>query len=125
MAESGNVPVPPNATAAIFDWVTAATEYAVDATQRTILFWDVMRERGNQYRAHMAEAAPHVLDFKAELVVDGRLFERPVNYCLVRIVPPPGIEIDMTRRPFVIVDPRAGHGPASAGSRPTARSAWR
>ena len=74
-----------------------------------------MRQRGNQYRAHMAETAPHVLDFKAELVVDGRLFERPVNYCLVRIVPPPGIEIDMRQRPFVIVDPRAGHGPGIGG----------
>jgi pimeloyl-ACP methyl ester carboxylesterase len=99
----------------MFDWFAAAAEYTADAAQRTILFWDVMRQRGNQYRAHMAGTAPHVLDFKAELVVDGRLFERPVNYCLVRIVPPPGIEIDMTRRPFVIVDPRAGHGPGIGG----------
>ena len=115
MAESGVVLPPKNPVAPVFDWFAAATEYAVDAAQRTILFWDVMRQRGNQYRAHMAETAPHVLDFKAELVVDGRLFERPVNYCLVRIVPPPGIEIDMTRRPFVIVDPRAGHGPGIGG----------
>ena len=115
MAESGVVLPPKNAIAPVFDWFAAATEYAVDAAQRTILFWDVMRQRGNQYRAHMAETAPHVLDFKAELVVDGRLFERPVNYCLVRIVPPPGIEIDMRRRPFVIVDPRAGHGPGIGG----------
>src|SRR6476469_575393 len=92
-----------------------AMDYAIDAFQRSVLFWDVMRQRGNQYRAHMAETAPHVLDFKAELVVDGRLFERPVNYCLVRIVPPAGIETDMTRRPFVIVDPRAGHGPGIGG----------
>ena len=115
MAESGVVLPPKNAIAPVLDWFAAATEYAVDAAQRTILFWDVMRQRGNQYRAHMAETAPHVLDFKAELVVDGRLFERPVNYCLVRIVPPPGIEIDMRRRPFVIVDPRAGHGPGIGG----------
>ena len=115
MAESGVVLPPNNAIAPVLDWFAAATEYAVDAAQRTILFWDVMRERGNQYRAHMAETAPHVLDFKAELVVDGRLFERPVNYCLVRIVPPPGIEIDMRQRPFVIVDPRAGHGPGIGG----------
>jgi hypothetical protein len=46
---------------------------------------------GNQYRAHMAETAPHVLDFKAELIVDGRQLERPVNYCLTRIVPSPGV----------------------------------
>src|SRR6476660_3579473 len=115
MAESGVVLPPKNAIAPVLDWFAAATEYAVDAAQRTILFWDVMRERGNQYRAHMAETAPHVLDFKAELVVDGRLFERPVNYCLVRIVPPPDIEIDMRQRPFVIVDPRAGHGPGIGG----------
>jgi pimeloyl-ACP methyl ester carboxylesterase len=115
MAESGKVPAPTKATAAIFDWVTAAADYWVDAAQRSVLFWDVMRQRGNQYRAHMAETAPNVLDFKAELVVDGRLLDRPVNYCLVRIVPPAGLEIDARRRPFVIVDPRAGHGPGIGG----------
>ena len=26
-----------------------AIEYGVDAAQRTILFWDVMRQRGNQF----------------------------------------------------------------------------
>jgi hypothetical protein len=49
-----------------------------------------MRQRGNQYREHQAETAPHVLDYEAELIVDGRKLERPVNYALVRIVPPPG-----------------------------------
>ncbi len=93
----------------------AAMEYAVDAAQRGVLFWDVMRQRGNQYREHMAEKAPHVLEYQAELVLDGRTFERPVNYLLARIVPPPGVEIDAKRRPFVIVDPRAGHGPGIGG----------
>ncbi len=92
-----------------------AMEYMVDAAQRSVLFWDVMRQRGNQYRQHMAETAPHVLDYEVELLVDGRTLERPVNYGLVRVVPPPGIELDMTRRPFVIVDPRAGHGPGIGG----------
>ena len=45
----------------------------------------------------------------------GGLFERPVNYALVRIVPPETVEIDPTRRPFVVVDPRAGHGPGIGG----------
>jgi hypothetical protein len=93
----------------------AALEYMIDAAQRSVLFWDVMRQRGNQYREHLAETAPHVLDYRAELVVDGRKLERPVNYALVRIVPPPGVEIDLTRRPFVVVDPRAGHGPGIGG----------
>ena len=92
-----------------------AMEYTVDAAQRSILFWDVMRQRGNQYREHLAETVPHVLDYEVELVLDGRGFDRPVNYALARVVPPPGVELDMTRRPFVIVDPRAGHGPGIGG----------
>ena len=90
-------------------------EYAVDAAQRSILFWDVMRQRGNQYREHMAETVPHVLDYDAELVMDGRTLERPVNYLLARIKPPAGVKIDQALRPFIIVDPRAGHGPGIGG----------
>jgi Protein of unknown function (DUF3141) len=92
-----------------------AAEYMVDAAQRGVLFWDVMRQRGNQYREHLAQVAPHVLSYAAELVVDGRTLERPVNYALVRIIPPKRVEIDPTRRPFVVVDPRAGHGPGIGG----------
>ena len=92
-----------------------AFNYMIDAAQRTILFWDVMRQRGNAYREHLAETAPHVLDYQVELVVDGRKLDRPVNYVLVRVVPPKGIEVDPKRRPFVVVDPRAGHGPGIGG----------
>jgi len=95
--------------------VLPVIEYMTDATQRWVLFWDVMRQRGNQYRQHLNETAPHVLDFAVELVIDGRTLVRPVNYGLVRIVPPKGIEIDPKRRPFVVVDPRAGHGPGIGG----------
>src|SRR5947208_3796886 len=93
----------------MFGLFAPAMEYMVDAAQRTVLFWDVMRQRGNQYREHLAETAPHVLEYEVELVVDGRTLERPVNYALVRVVPPKGIHVDPLRRPFVIVDPRAGH----------------
>jgi poly(3-hydroxyalkanoate) synthetase len=92
-----------------------AVAYLTDAAQRSILFWDVMRQRGNQYREHLAETAPHVLDYEVELLIDGRKLDRPVNYALVRVVPPSGTKIDPTRRPFVIVDPRAGHGPGIGG----------
>lgn len=92
-----------------------ALEYARDAAERSILYGDVMRQRGNQYREHLAETAPHVLEFAAELVRDGREFERPVNYALVRIIPPKGVTIDPDRRPFVVIDPRAGHGPGIGG----------
>jgi hypothetical protein len=92
-----------------------AIEYLADATQRNLLFWDVMRQRGNAYVEHLSQAVPHVLEYQPELVLDGRKLERPVNYALVRIVPPAGVEVDMKRRPFVVVDPRAGHGPGIGG----------
>jgi pimeloyl-ACP methyl ester carboxylesterase len=92
-----------------------AMEYLVDAGQRTALFLDVMRQRGVQYREHLAETAPHVLNYEVELLIDGRNLKRPVNYGLVRIIPPKGVEIDPVRRPFVVVDPRAGHGPGIGG----------
>jgi len=89
--------------------------YWVDAVQRSIMFLDVMRRRGNAYRAHQAETAPHVLNYEAELVIDGRTLDPPVNYVLARIIPPGGVNIDETLRPFVVVDPRAGHGPGIGG----------
>src|SRR6202023_3973453 len=58
---------------------------------------------------------PPCLEHSVELIVDGRTLERPVNYGLVRITPPKGVEIDLKRRPFVVVDPRAGHGPGIGG----------
>ncbi len=101
--------------AALPGLLASTFEYLVDAGQRSVLFLDVMRQRGVQYREHLAEAAPHVLDYTVELIADGRNFKRPVNYALVRVVPPGGAEIDLKRRPFVVVDPRAGHGPGIGG----------
>ncbi|HTM74537.1 MAG TPA: DUF3141 domain-containing protein [Pseudolabrys sp.] len=98
-----------------FGLFAAATEYAIDAGQRSVLFWDVLRQRGNQYREHLAENAPHVLDYQVELIVDGRKLDRPVNYGLVRVIPPDGVTINPKLRPFVVVDPRAGHGPGIGG----------
>ncbi len=98
-----------------FGLFAPALEYAIDAAQRGVLFWDVMHSRGNQYREHLAETAPHVLHYEVELVVDGRQLDRPVNYALARVLPPLGVELDPTRRPFVVVDPRAGHGPGIGG----------
>ncbi len=95
--------------------VASAVEYMVDAGQRSMLFLDVMRQRGDQYREHVAQTAPHVLQYAAELIIDGRKLDEPVNYALVRIIPPKGVEIDPERRPFIVVDPRAGHGPGIGG----------
>jgi hypothetical protein len=93
----------------------AAWDYWTDAAQRTVLFWDVMRQRGNLYLEHAEKGKPPVLVFEHEMVLDGRTLERPVNYFLVRIVPPAGIRVDPRKRPFMVVDPRAGHGPGIGG----------
>ncbi len=98
-----------------FAFFNSAMEYMVDAGQRSVLFWDVMRQRGQQYQEHLEQAVPNVLNYQPELVMDGRTLARPVNYGLVRIVPPEGVEIDQMRRPFVVIDPRAGHGPGIGG----------
>ena len=103
------------ADTSMFGPLGPAMDYMIDAAQRTVLFWDVMRQRGNQYREHLAEAVPNVLNYEAELIIDGRTLKRPVNYGLVRIVPPKGMTINPQRRPFMIVDPRAGHGPGIGG----------
>jgi len=95
--------------------VASAMEYMVDSGQRTVLFLDIMRRRGDQYREHLAETAPNVLNYSVELIMDGRKLEHSVNYALVRVIPPPDVEIDLNRRPFIVVDPRAGHGPGIGG----------
>jgi len=95
--------------------VQETLDYWGDFWQRTILFWDVLRQRGNQYYQHKAMPVPNVLHFDYEVVLDGRTFERPANYILERIKPPEGVILDLKKRPFVIVDPRAGHGPGIGG----------
>ncbi|QRM57517.1 DUF3141 domain-containing protein [Sinorhizobium sp. BG8] len=107
-SELSNIPSTPK-------FADAFANYSLDAWQRSILFLDVMRRRAEQYEEHAAQNAPHVLDYEAELVLDGRTLDQPVNYALVRIIPPAGVTIDPQKRPFVVVDPRAGHGPGIGG----------
>lgn len=104
-----------NATINPFSAYQQLTEYLLDAGRRTVLYWDVMRRRGNQYREHMAQTVPQVLQFDYEPVLAGRTLPRPVNYGLVTIHPPIGTKIDDRKRPFVVIDPRAGHGPGIGG----------
>jgi pimeloyl-ACP methyl ester carboxylesterase len=91
------------------------TNYVVDAWQRSILFLDVLRQRSEQAQTQAAKTAPHVLQFAFELLIDGRTLPRPVNYGLIRILPPANEPADPRKPPFVIIDPRAGHGPGIGG----------
>ena len=125
--------------------ITDLSDYLVDAAQRTVLFMDILRKRGNIYHDHLRNGQPPVLVFPYEMVMDGRTLKRPVNYALVRIIDrrrkssaKPGkssentpaelqnrrrqtrIAVEApgaTSRPIVIFDPRAGHGPGIGGSK--------
>ncbi|MEX3916565.1 DUF3141 domain-containing protein [Paraburkholderia sp. BR10872] len=101
-------------------WATALDpwagyRYAVDVAERSVLFWDTLRQRGNGFVEQARNGLRPVLHFGHELVIDGRKLARPVNYALVRLLPPDGVVIDVSKRPYVIIDPRAGHGPGIGG----------
>lgn len=93
-------------------------EYLRDAAQRSVLFMDIMRRRGNQYEEMEARTINSVLIYDFEFVLRGDELPRPVNYALVRILPPPGVELDERKRPVVVIDPRAGQGPGIGGFKP-------
>jgi len=95
--------------------VTGLPEYLIDAFQRTVLFFELLRERGNQEEDITSRPMATVLRFEHEILVSGRSLPRPINYSLSRIVPPPGVIIDPHKRPVVVVDPRAGQGPGIGG----------
>ncbi len=93
------------------DW----NEYWTDFWQRNILFMDVMRRRGNDMVTMTTEESANVLTFPIEKVMEGRFFERPINYWLARVLPSPEIPTNNNKRPYVVQDPRAGRGPGIAG----------
>ncbi|MGD9365778.1 MAG: DUF3141 domain-containing protein [Desulfobacteraceae bacterium] len=122
-------------------WFGAGIEYTLDRWQRSILFGDIMRQRGNNFFEHLRAGQPPVLVFEYDLVLDGLDFDPPVNYALVKIrnrrkdtgdrrgaerqtagrrqgFPEGQRPRDVvTHRPLVVIDPRAGHGPGIGGSK--------
>jgi pimeloyl-ACP methyl ester carboxylesterase len=98
-----------------WDLYTQWVQYTTDSAQRWVLFWDTLRKRGNNFIANERAGKPPVLHFRYEMLLDARTFERPVNYALLKILPPKGVVVNPRRRPYVIIDPRAGHGPGIGG----------
>jgi pimeloyl-ACP methyl ester carboxylesterase len=90
-------------------------QYVVDGAERSVLYADAMRERGNHFVEHEEGSNETVLSWAHETVVDGKTLPRPVNYSLVRIVPPEGVTVREDGRPYIIIDPRAGHGSGIGG----------
>jgi pimeloyl-ACP methyl ester carboxylesterase/tellurite resistance protein len=113
-------------------WIDDAIAYGTDAAQRSAIYMDILRKRGNTYIEHLRSGQPPVLVFNYEMILNGRNFSQPVNYALVRIVDRRQKKIRipedserrnkslkhpiLPKRPIVIIDPRAGHGPGIGGS---------
>src|SRR5665213_3597338 len=95
--------------------MTTWPDYMVDAFQRSVLFLDLLRRRGNEEIEITSRPMATVLSFGHEVLMDGRSLPRPINYMLSRIVPPAGVITDPQKRPVVVVDPRAGQGPGIGG----------
>lgn len=93
----------------------ATAAYVADALNRAVLTLDVLRERAEIDSKHEAAGSPPVLSYESELAVDGRSLPRPVNYQLLRIIPPQGVQTHDWKRPYLIIDPRAGHGAGIGG----------
>jgi len=96
----------------------SAADYAADCCQRSLIFLDILRRSGNQQAQMTSKPVNAVLIYDYEVVLKGTSLPRPVNYALVRVVPPPGTQIDDTKRPVMVIDPRAGQGPGIGGFKP-------
>jgi len=93
----------------------AVNEYVRDFWQRSVLFLDILRQRGNQHDEMSARGVTSVLIYDSELVMRGDELPHPVNYSLLRVILPEGAEIDDRNRPVLVIDPRAGQGPGIGG----------
>lgn len=93
--------------------------YQRDFAERGILSWDALWQRAENLLEHERLGLPALLDFKWELLLDARTFERPANYALLLITEALGCRtsdcVDADKPPVLIVDPRAGHGPGIGG----------
>lgn len=94
---------------------TTWPDYAVDALQRSILFLDLLRRRGNEEVEITSRPLATLLSFDHEVLMSGLSLPRPINYSLWRIIPPSGVATDPRKRPVVVVDPRAGQGSGIGG----------
>ena len=115
-------------------WVQDALSYGTDAWQRSLIYMDILRKRGNNYLTHNQEGMPPVLNFAYDILLDGRNLQPATNYKLARIrdrrktgatgLPAGPEKRRLTRsvrgspavkRPVIILDPRAGGGPGIGG----------
>ncbi|HKM38543.1 MAG TPA: DUF3141 domain-containing protein [Thiopseudomonas sp.] len=94
---------------------TECLEYWVDFCQRSLLYLDALRQRGDNTLAHEAAGYPLLLKFPYETLIDGRDLPRPVNYSLLKIISETEQPNNSERAPVIVIDPRGGHGAGIGG----------
>ncbi len=117
------------------NWMNDAVAYGTDFFQRSIIYMDILRQRGNNYLEHNKKGMPPVLSFDHEIIQDGRDHDPGANYMLARIHDrrTKALTADdfmekrrfnnaayvesSEKRPVIILDPRAGGGPGIGGSK--------
>ncbi|MEM1195460.1 MAG: DUF3141 domain-containing protein [Pseudomonadota bacterium] len=98
-----------------FDMMRAWSEYIRDASARGAKTLDVMRQTADADLEHEASGSPPLLDYEYNLLMDGADLPNPCNYILLEIIPPTGTKVDPKKRPYIVIDPRAGHGAGIGG----------
>jgi len=117
-----------------FNWMTDAMDYGTDVWQRSLIYMDILRQRGNNYLTHNQQGMPPVLTFDYTIVLDGQALDPATNYRLARIhdrrkshtatrhtgqekrrLPRSSPGKPTAIRPVIILDPRAGGGPGIGG----------
>ena len=93
-------------------------DYQRDFLERSILFWDTLRQRVNNM---LSMSAPGCRRFSTSNTrrCSTRRFQHPANYALLRITEI-GEDcwddcVNPEKPPVIIIDPRAGHGPGIGG----------
>lgn len=88
-------------------------EYTADFARRWMLVIDALHKRSNQ--ALRNTEREHVLAVPYKIVLDGRTFDKPVNYTLVKLRPPDGF-VKKHRRAVMGISPRAGRRAGIGGT---------
>lgn len=61
-------------------------EYVIDRSQRGAIIGNLLRRQSSLFFKDLENDQPPVISFKYEIIMDGRTFDKPVNYALTRIV---------------------------------------
>lgn len=98
-----------------FDLSESFVTYLTDRAQRSWLTLDVLSQAANKTKEHHERGGLPFLIYDFEVILEGKNLSRPSNYCLLKIIPPADKKVLNKKRPYIIIDPRAGHGPGIGG----------